>query len=108
MKRFLNVQHISIPDALGVTVGLPRTVIPNENLYPNTLLSESISIDNVKDAARILYSFLVQNKKYMLDFDMDELEKTYTPRKKMTLSEIEEILGYSIELVEEEAHTDNE
>nr|WP_296955167.1 hypothetical protein [uncultured Mediterraneibacter sp.] len=107
-KQYLEISHWNISNPSDRIFQRPDIDIPDEYQHPGLLMPQGANLDDVQNAVRTIYDYLVKHKIYAMRFELGDLEWNFLPRKKMTLSEIEEKLGYPIELVEEKGREDNE
>ena len=57
--------------------------------------------EKARDAINVIIAYLAEGRYEKVVIDIDELEESYKPAKKMTVGEIEKELGYKIEIVKE-------
>ena len=64
-------------------------------------VGSKVDEEKAKDAINVIIAYLAEGRYEKVIIDIDELEDSYKPAKKMTVGEIEKELGYKIEIVRE-------
>ena len=65
-----------------------------------------VDMEKFNNAILTLIAYFAENKVEKVLIDIAEVEDSYRPAKKMTISEIEKELGYEIEIVKEKENED--
>ena len=64
-------------------------------------VGSKVDEEKARDAINVIIAYLAEGRYEKVIIDIDELEDSYKPAKKMTVGEIEKELGYKIEIVRE-------
>ena len=64
-------------------------------------LNSEVNAKELAHAIDTIATFFMQNDKYALTVDLDEMEKFLKPPVEMTIKEIEKELGYKVKIVGE-------
>ena len=64
-------------------------------------VGSKVDEEKAKDAINVIIAYLAEGRYEKVIIDIDELEDSYKPAKKMTVGEIEKELGYKSEIVRE-------
>ena len=64
-------------------------------------VGSKVDEEKARDAINVIIAYLAEGRYEKVVIDIDELEESYKPAKKMTVGEIEKELGYKIEIVRE-------
>lgn len=81
----------------------------NEGEYPNTYVDHTIEPDELNKALDVIISTCFQQKTSTITVDLDERERENSMvEREMSLSEIEQILGCKVKIVNKEDWSDYE
>lgn len=74
--------------------------------YPNIFIKECYTDDEIDRAINLIITYLKDCNINKLLIDLDIRNKKLEPAKKMTLEEIEEKLGYKVEIIDDVTEDD--